>query len=125
LPGSSSAVVVAAVLVALEGFALVAAGLGYAVVGVVGDAETVAGAELGAVLIAGIGGLLLIVARGLSRRRAWALSPAVVVQLFVLLAGVNLLVGGQPVGVPLLLVGGTTLFQLFRPEAREALGREA
>jgi hypothetical protein len=81
----------ASLLVALEGLGLLALGGVYAVAGLRADARSVAGAELGAVLIAGSGVLLLLVARGLLRRRRWSLAPALAVQLLALLTALSLM----------------------------------
>ena len=65
----------------------------YAVAGLLGQPEDRLGTELGALIAAVVGLLLLPVARGLDRRRAWARSPAVVVQLFALPVGYGLAQG--------------------------------
>jgi hypothetical protein len=119
------AVLVAAVLVALEGLVLLLTGIGYALAGVAGAAESTAGAELGALLIAGVGVLLLLAARGLLRRRRWARSPVVVVQLLAVPVGMSLLSAGvwPPAVVLLGLVAGT-LGALASPQGRAAFDDE-
>lgn len=105
---------------ALEGLVLVALGVVYAVAGVLGDAESLAGAELGAALIAASGTLLVLIARALTRRRAWARSPAVVVQVLAVLTGLSLLpTGVWPAAVGAIAVAVLVLYQLATPEARQ------
>jgi hypothetical protein len=111
------AVLVAAVLVAVEGLVLLVTGVGYALAGALGDAESVAGAELGAALIAGCGVLLLLAARGLLGHRRWARAPVVVVQLLAVPVGVSLLSAGvwAPAVLLLALAGATLAALASRP----------
>ena len=121
-PVLSSPLSRAALLVALEGLALVVLGVVYAVAGLRGDAESRTGAELGALLIAGSGALLLLVARGLHRRRGWARSPAVAVQLLAFLTGLSLTpTGVAPAAFLTMAVAATVLYALFSGQAREEL----
>jgi hypothetical protein len=103
----------AAALVGLEGAALVVAGAGYAVRSLTAGAASVAGSQVGALLMAGSGALLLVVARGLLRRRRWALSPAVVVQLLLGLTAVSLLQTLPAAAVAGLLLAAVALHQLL------------
>lgn len=117
----TSAVDRAAVLVGLEGALLVGLGVGYAGVGLVGDpfsrtATVLAGS--GAV-VAGV--LLLAVARAIGRRRGWARSPAVVVQLLALPVGAGLAQGQVWLAaVPVLGLAAGVLYAFATPEARLA-----
>ena len=83
----------AALLVALEGLALLLLGLVYGGAGVVGDPfdRTATLLEAGMAVLAGV--LVLLVARGLGEVRGWARSPAVVVQLLALPVGYGLVQG--------------------------------
>ena len=120
----SSPVSRAAVLVALEGVALVVLGVVYAVAGLRGDAESRVGAAMGALLIAASGALLLLVARGLHRRRGWARSPAVAVQLLAFLTGLSLApTGVAPAAFLTMAVAATVLYSLFSGPARGELER--
>lgn len=111
----------AGLLVALEGLVLVGLGIVYAVAGVLGDAQSIVGAELGAGLIAASGGLLLLLARALARRRGWARSPVVVVQVLVLLTGLSLLpTGVWPAAVAAMALAVLVLYQLATPGGRQA-----
>jgi hypothetical protein len=120
----SSPVDRAALLVALEALVLVVLGVVYAVAGVRGDAESVVGAELGAALVVVSGLLLLLVARGLRRRRGWARSPAVAVQLLTFLTGLSLVpTGVAPAAFAAMVLGGTVVYLLFTGPARAELDR--
>ena len=111
----------AALLVALQGALLVAGGLAYAVAGLLGDPSDRLGAAVGALLIAGLGALVLLVARALDRTRRWARSPAVVVQLFSLPVGFQLTqTRFWPAGAVALVLAVAVLLQLAAPDARVA-----
>jgi hypothetical protein len=103
-----------AVLLAVEGVALLVLGTVDAVATVVGSPTdrvlsfTVAGFALGT------GAVLLVVSRAIGRRRGWARSPAVVLQLLALPVGVGLLQGGLwYAGLPVLVLAAATLWLLF------------
>ena len=111
----------AALLVGVEGTALVVLGGTYAAAGVVGQPfdRTATLLEGGFALLAGV--LVVVVARGLAAVRGWARSPAVVVQLLALPVGVGLVQGRVWVAaVPVLLLATTVLYLLATPEARLA-----
>ena len=117
-----SALTRAALLVGLEGSLLVLLGSGYAVAGLVGDPFDRAATllEAGFSVLAGV--LVLLVARGLSRRRGWSRTPAVVLQLLALPVGVGLVQGRVwYAAVPVLALAVLVLYQLATPEARSAL----
>ena len=118
----ATAVSRAALLVALEGVVLLVVGVAYAVEGVRGQALTRTGAELGALLVTLTGLGLLLVARGLLRRRRWAHAPAVAVQLVTVLTAFSLmrtpLVG---VATAALLVAVAVVYLLFTAQARAEL----
>ena len=118
----SSAVVRAALLVALEAVALLVVAVVYAVTGLRGDAESVAGTEVGAVLLAAGGVLLLLVARGLVRRHRRAFAPAVAVQLLAGLTAFSLIQTLPAAAAVVLLVAAVALYQLVTPEARQDFG---
>lgn len=110
----------AAALVGVEGVGLVLLGAGYAVSGLLGAPEDRLGTVLEGVLALAVGAALLPVARGLARRRGWALSPTVVVQLLVLVVAVGLFQGGVLlVAVPLLVAAGAVLYLLATPQSRD------
>jgi hypothetical protein len=108
-----------AVLLAVEGVALLLVGLVDAVATAIGSPNDRALSFVVAGFAAGTGALLLLLARSIDRRRGWARSPAVVLQLLALPVGVGLLQGRVwAAGVPVLLLAGATLWHLF------ASGRE-
>ena len=111
----------AALLVAVEGTCLVVGGAAYAVAGLVGQPSDRLGTEVGAALGVVVGLLLLQVARGLQRRRRWARSPAVVVQLFALPVGYGLAQSGVRLAAVVVLgLAVGVLLQLAAPQARLA-----
>ena len=116
-----SPVTLAALLVAVEGLALVVLGIGYGAAGVVGDPfdRTATLLEAAFAVLAGV--LVLLVARGLADVRGWARSPAVVVQLLCLPVGYGLVQGRVwEAAVPVLLLAGSVLYLLMTAEARLA-----
>ena len=117
----ASAVTRAALLVAVEGAALIVLGTGYAVAGVVGDPfdRTATLLEGGFAALAGL--LVLLVARGLLLVQGWARSPAVVLQLLALPVGLVLVQGAVLyAAAPVLGLAAAVLYQLATPEARLA-----
>jgi hypothetical protein len=114
----------AAVLVAVEGGALVLLGGGYGVAALVGDPFDRTATLLQAGFTVLVGALVLLVARGLHRTAGWSRSPAVVLQLLALPVGVGL-VQGQVwfAAVPVLLLAATVLYQLATPQARVAFAQ--
>jgi len=111
----------AALLVAVEGLALVVLGVVYGAAGVVGDPfdRTATLLEAGLAVLAGA--VLLLVARGLGDVRGWARSPAVVVQVLALPVGVGLVQGRVWLAaVPVLALAGAVLWCLATPQARLA-----
>jgi hypothetical protein len=102
------------VLLVLEGLALVIVGIADAVATVTGS-PTNRGLSYGVAGFAIGGGCVLVVlARAIVRRRGWARSPAIVLQLLGLPVGIGFLQGGVwAAGVPVLLVAVLTLWQLI------------
>jgi hypothetical protein len=67
---------------------------------------------------------LAVIAVGLARARSWSRTPAVMTQLFVVIAGITLLSGGRPEwGVPALAVAAACLAGIFTPASLRALNR--
>jgi hypothetical protein len=100
---------------------LLVEGIGLLVVGVVDAVATAVGSPTDrglsftvAGFAIGTGALLGLLARAVDRRRGWARSPAVVLQLLALPVGVGLAQGGVWLAaVPVLLLAATTLWLLF------------
>lgn len=109
----------AGLLLAFEGLALTAVGIGYAVQGrgANGDRTSVLFGSLFAV----VGGIVLLtLGNAVERGRAWARTPAVVLNVFPLPVALTAFQGGAWwVGVPLLLLAGTALYLFATPELRE------
>ncbi len=111
----------AAALVALEGLAVVALGPILLIGGILmsePDSASRAWAEVVTAILAG--GLILFLARELSRAAIWTRGPVVVIQILALPVGYSLATGsGQSwYGVPLLATAATVLYLLFTPESR-------
>jgi hypothetical protein len=103
----------AGALLVVEGAALTLLGVADAVATVVGSPEdTVASAGV-AVFAAAVGVLLLGLGRAVWRRRGWARTPAIVLQLLALPVGTDQVrAGAWPIGGAVLLLAGVTLFHL-------------
>ena len=114
----------AAVLVAVEGVVLALLGLVYGAGAVRGSAETVAGALVGAALLVLGGVLLLLVARGLHRRRDAARAPAVAVQLLLALTGISFLTALPVAATAAVLLSAGVLQALASRSGRAAFSRE-
>ena len=111
----------AALLVGLEGAALVVLGLGYGVAGVVGEPFDRLATVLEAAFTVVIGVGLALVARGLLGARRWARSPAILAQLLALPVGVGLVQGRVWwAAAPVLLLAAAVLAHLATPSARAA-----
>ena len=115
----------AALLVAIEGCALVLVGLVYGAAGLLGEPYDRLATLLEAGLAVLVGVLALAVARGLTRTASWARSPAVVLQLLAFPVGVGLLQGRVWfAAAPVLLLAAGVLFSLAAPQARAAFHPE-
>jgi hypothetical protein len=68
---------------------------------------------------------LVAIAVGLARARSWSRIPAVMTQVFVVIAGITLLDGNRPEwGVPALVLAGACVAGLLTPASLRALNRE-
>jgi hypothetical protein len=107
-----------AVLLAVEGVALVVVGIAVAIASGAGSPDN-RGLSFGVAGFALAGGVvLLLLGRAVDRRQGWARSPAVVFQLLALPVGIGFLQGGHwGVGVPILLVAVVTLLHVIRAES--------
>ncbi|MFB9200613.1 hypothetical protein ACIBIZ_05875 [Nonomuraea spiralis] len=114
---------VAAVVVAVEGLIALGLGVYVAVETVVStpDNVTTALAESAFGLLVGAG-LLWVAWGGLLRAERWGRSPGVLAQIFLLPVGVTLIQSDQPqIGVPLIVVALTGLVALLAPPTTHAL----
>ena len=120
--GPGRAVTVTATLVGLQALGLLGLAAFYLVETALGRADDARGAWITAALAALAGLALLLVARGLRRRRRWSRAPALVTQLFLLPLAVAQLQGGLwAVGAPLLLWALVLLGLLLSPPLGAAL----
>jgi hypothetical protein len=87
------------------------------------EAQSVRGALLVNIFTAMMAVLLGGLARALHRRRAWARSPAIVLELLLLPIGYYLVTGGVAwLGLPVIAVGLAGAAALLAPATRVALG---
>ena len=112
----------AALAVAVEGALLTALAVVLLYLTVTGAADDVGRAVAEVVLVGLVAGVLAVAAVGLRRVSPWARAPVIAVQLFLGLVGFTAAfsAGQLLVGVPVLLLVGTVLYQLATPEARLA-----
>ncbi|MDQ0992987.1 hypothetical protein [Streptomyces sp. V3I7] len=115
----------AAALAALEGAALLAAGVLMLVLGVTGDPDGRRQAVTGGVTVLVLALLPLFAARGLLLRRSWSRGPAVITQIMALPVAYSLLQADSvaiPAGIALAAVAVTSLVLLVNPATTRALG---
>ena len=109
-------------LLGSEGAALISLGLIYAVVSATSRPENRLGAELAAMFVVVLGGVVLLLARATSAGRTWPRTPAVVINAIALPVGLGLLQGHLYLAGVLVLLPAVTLLWLYAtPEARERL----
>lgn len=109
-----------ALLLAVEGVALLAVGIGYGIGGLSATHDKLP-IELAA-LAAVVGGvLLLLLARGVLALKAWCRSPAIVLNIFPFpLALTQLQAGVWWVALPMAGLAGAVLYLFATPELRDA-----
>ena len=114
----------AAALQALEAVGLCVAA-GFAAVATADGQSYQRASGIALTLIAvGLAAVFALFAVGLARAKPWTRTPVVMVQLFVIIAGITLLDGHRPEwGVPALLLAACCLFGLFTPASLRALNR--
>ncbi len=115
----------AAILTALEGVAIAAAGLYMLGLGLVGHPASVQQAEFGGVTVLAMAALPLTAVRGLWLARRWSRGPAVATQLIALPVGyVMIQTGGAfaAAGIVVMAVAAATAVLLVHPATAEALG---
>ena len=100
-------------LLAVEGIALVVAGLWLGVRSLSNDVSDRAGGETGAVVAILVGVGTLFLARAMLARKRWARSPVIVLQILFLPVGWGLMQSGRPAfGVPVIVIPLATLVVL-------------
>ena len=119
-----TALLVAAAAQAIEAAGLCVAGV-FAAVSTVDGRSHQAAAGIALTLIAfGAAAGLAAIAAGLAKAKPWSRTPAVMTQLFVVIAGISLLDGHRPEwGVPALLLAVVCVVGLLTPASLRALNR--
>jgi ABC-type uncharacterized transport system permease subunit len=85
--------------------------------------QTASGIALTLIAV-GLAAVFALFAVGLARAKPWTRTPVVMVQLFVIIAGITLLDGHRPEwGVPALLLAACCLVGVFTPASLRALNR--
>ena len=115
----------AAVLVGIEGLALVVAGVWMLVLGFTGEPDDRQQAVTGGVTLVVLALLPLLAARGLLALRGWSRGPAVITQVMALPVAYNLLQADSvaiPAGIALAVVAVAALVLLINPATTQALG---
>ena len=109
-------------MLALEALLLVGLGVGYAVVSALGSPEDLLAAELAAAFALALGLATAVLGRAVGRRRGWARTPAVLLNLLTLPVAVGLLQAHVwLVGIPVLLLALATLATFAHPVVRREL----
>jgi peptidoglycan/LPS O-acetylase OafA/YrhL len=118
----SSTLPLAALIVAVQGLAVLALGFALLVNSVVGNPDSLVGAIFIGVLAAMGGAGLLLCAWGLRRRRRWSRSPALVWQLLMIPVGWYQVQGGlRWLGLSLVGVSALGALLLLVPATTQAL----
>ncbi|MEU7002126.1 hypothetical protein [Nonomuraea sp. NPDC046570] len=115
--------IIAAVVVALEGLIAFGLGLYVAVNTLAGEAKevTAAAAEAGFGLLIGAG-LLWVAWGGLLKAERWGRAPGVLAQIFIIPVGITVTQSGQPaIGVPLIVAAVIGLVALLAPPTTKAM----
>jgi len=123
-PKAPAALLVAAAAQAIEAAGLCVAGVFAAVSTADGRSYQAANGIALTLLAFGAAAGLAAIAVGLARARPWSRTPAVMTQLFVVIAGITLLNGHRPEwGVPALLLAVVCVAGLLTPASLRALNR--
>jgi len=118
----SSTLPLAALIVAVQGLAVLTLGFALLVNSVVGNPDSLVGAIFIGVLAAMGGAGLLLCAWGLRRRRRWSRSPALVWQLLMIPVGWYQVQGGlRSLGLSLVGVSALGALLLLVPATTQAL----
>jgi hypothetical protein len=109
-----------ALLLSLEGVALLVVGIGYGIAGLTATHDQLP-IELAALAAVVGGAVLLLLARGAATLRGWSRSPAIVLNIFPFpLALTQLQAGVWWVALPMAGLAGTVLYLFATPELRAA-----
>ena len=107
-----------ALLLGVEGGALVVIGAAYGVASLTDDSDRPAAlAAAGSAVLTGV--LLVLLARGVAAGRGWARGPALTLNVFALpVAALAFQAGTWWVGAPIVLLAGTVLYLFATPDVR-------
>lgn len=121
-----SQVLLAAVIIALEGAIIVVLGVLWAIRSVTDSPDNVGASIMGAIFAVVAGVVLVRLALGISKGQPWARSPVVAVQILFLPVSFSLAFqGGDPAyGVPALVACALVIYLLFTPPAKLVFNRE-
>ncbi|WP_093608318.1 hypothetical protein [Streptomyces indicus] len=115
----------AAALAALEGLALVVAGVWMLIEGLSGNVDNTTQAETGGITLIVLAAIPLLAARGLLKLRSWSRGPAIITQILALPVAWQLLQADSiaiPAGIALGAVAVASLVLLVNPTTTQALG---
>jgi hypothetical protein len=115
----------AAAVEALEGVAVLAAGLYVGVEAIVGSPNDLASAIVLAVMAVGAGAGIAAVGRALWRARRWGRAPALLTQIFVLITAISMIQSRRQIlGGVLIAVAAACAAALLSPPTTRALEEE-
>lgn len=110
---------------ALEGIAIVAAGLYVGVEAIVGSPNDLTSAVVLALMAIGAGAGIVAVGRGLWRAHRWGRAPTLLTQIFAVIAAVSMIQGGRrALGGLLVAVAVAGAATLLSPPSTRALDEE-
>jgi hypothetical protein len=115
----------AAAIEALEGIALAAVGLYVGVEAIVGSPNDLAGAVVLALMAVATGVGVVAVGRGLWQARRWGRAPALLTQIFAVIAAISMIQSRrQAVGVVLIALAVAGAATLLSPPSTRALDED-
>jgi hypothetical protein len=117
------ALLIAAVMLGLQGALLAIAGLVELVVALVGHPHDRGTAVLLGALSAFYGLVVLNSARGVARARPWALTPSLMIEFFALVIGIGQIHTIPGIAIPLIVTAVVAVAAMLHPQARRRLIR--
>jgi predicted alternative tryptophan synthase beta-subunit len=115
----------AAAIEALEGIAVLTVGLYVGVEAIVGSPNDLASAVVLALMAVAAGAAIVAVGRGLWQARRWGRAPALLTQIFAVIAAISMIQSSrQAIGVLLIAVAVAGAATLLSPPSTRALDEE-
>jgi hypothetical protein len=115
----------AAAIEALEGIAVLAVGLYVGIEAIVGSPNDLAGAVILALMAIAAGAGVVAVARGLWQARRWGRAPALLTQIFAVIAGISMIQSSrQVVGGILIVLAVAGAATLLSPPTTRTLDKD-